>query len=312
MLAFTVLAMGLIQTYTNPVYLKDYPDPFVLESKGKFYAYATGFRCMESDDLVNWTPKGQVLRAPWSKEHYWAPEVVARKNKFYMTYSARNPETKKHDIGIAVADQPTGPFEHKAILVKGDDNKVGVIDATIYQERGSAFLLYSEEEPRRIVLKKLSKDWLSTEEKTVEIVKPDRRWEKNVTEAPTLIKRNGIYHLFFSVGWYESSKKDASYAVCHATAKSLEGPYVKDPEPLLKTIPDKVYSPGHQCLIKLKSGEWWMVYHGWNNEGEPRYRKNPHGRMMYIDRLEWKGDIPTIEGPTTTPKPAPNLAKEGR
>jgi beta-xylosidase len=309
MVTLAAIVVGMAQTYQNPVYVRDFPDPFIVEYKGKFYAYATMFRCLESDDMVHWTDKGQCLKVPWSNEHYWAPEVVFRKGKFYMTYSALNPQTRKHDIGIAVADKPTGPFEHKAILVNGDDNRVGVIDTTIYQEKGSAYLLYSEEEPRRIVMRKLGKDWMSVEEEVTEIVKPDRPWERNVTEAPTLIKRNGLYHLFFSVGWYQSNKQDACYAVCHAVSKSLYGPYVKDPEPLLKTVPDKLYGPGHQSLIKLKSGEWWMPYHGWNNEGEPRYGMNPHGRMMYIDRLEWKGDKPVLVGPTFGPTPAPRVRK---
>lgn len=309
MLTLAALAFGMLQTYQNPVYPFDFPDPFILEHKGKFYAYATHFRCLESDDLVHWTDKGQCLKVPWSNDHYWAPEVVRRDGKFYMTYSALNSKTRKHDIGIAVADKPTGPFEHKAILVKGDDNRVGVIDATIFQEKGNAYLVYSEEEPRRIVLRRLAKDWMSTVGPTIELVRPDRPWERNVTEAPTLIKRNGLYHLFFSVGWFQSNKADASYAVCHAVSKSLLGPYAKDPEPLLKTVPGKLYGPGHQSLIQLKSGEWWMPYHGWNDEGEPNYENNPRGRMMFLDRLEWKGDKPVLLGPTFGPAPAPKLKR---
>jgi beta-xylosidase len=94
-LFLAVLLVGLAQTYQNPVYGKDFPDPFVIEHWGKFYAYATGFRCLESDDLVHWTEKGKVLTVPWSKGHYWAPEVVERDGEFCMTYSAKNPETGK-------------------------------------------------------------------------------------------------------------------------------------------------------------------------------------------------------------------------
>src|SRR5688572_30339171 len=131
------------RTYVNPVYGRDFPDPAVLVYRGRFYAYAThkddrGFQVMESPDLVNWQHRGGAFKPPWSSQHLWAPEVFAYRGRLYMTYSALNPTTRKHDIGIAVADSPLGPFLHAAILVKGDDNRIGVIDATLYFERDGA------------------------------------------------------------------------------------------------------------------------------------------------------------------------------
>ena len=86
--------------YTNPVYGKDFPDPFVLADGGKYYAYATqtrgtGFQLMESPDLVHWTNRVLDFPIPWSREHYWAPEVVHRGAKYYLTYSARDPREQE-------------------------------------------------------------------------------------------------------------------------------------------------------------------------------------------------------------------------
>lgn len=299
------------RTYTNPVYARDFPDPHIIRWKGKYYAYAThsgpgGFQLMESPDLVNWTHKGGCFEPPWSKEHLWAPEVVAYRGKLYMTYSALNPQTRKHDIGIAEATRPEGPWTHKAILVKGDDNRVGVIDTHVFFDRdGKPYLLYSEEDPRRIVIRSLAPDLMSVRDDITEMVKPDRPWEKGVTEAPTLILRRGIYHLFFSVGWFQSYKRDASYAVAHASSRNLRGPYVKSPKPLLETVPGKVYGPGHQCIVRLPNGQMWMAYHGWDDQNEPLYGSNPLGRTLRIDRLYWRGDTPYMKGPTVTPQPAP-------
>lgn len=301
------------KTYTNPVWDRDFPDPHIIRHQGKFYAYGTGFQVMESDDLVHWTHRGSPFRVPWAKEHPWAPEVTVYRGRFYMTYSALNPETRKHDIGMAVADSPLGPFTHQSILVRGDNNRVGVIDATVFRDAdGTPYLVYSEEEPRRIVLKRLTGDLLKTIGEPVELVRPDRDWERNVTEAPTMLLRNGRYYLFYSVGWYQSTKQDASYAVCYAVAPSVRGPYVKAEKPLLATVPDKVYGPGHQCLVELPSGEMWMAYHGWDARGEPLYGRNPAGRTMRIDRLRWEGDTPVMDGPTTTPQPAPRVEASGR
>lgn len=299
------------RTYTNPVWARDFPDPHIIRWKGRYYAYAThsgpgGFQVMESPDLVRWVHRGGCFEPPWSKEHLWAPEVTSYRGKLYMTYSALNPRTRKHDIGIAVASHPLGPFEHRAILVEAGDNRVGVIDTHVFFDRDrKPYLLYTEEDPRRIVLRSLAPDLMSVGKDVTILIRPDREWEKGVTEAPTLILRNGIYHLFFSVGWFQSYKRDACYAVCHAASRSLRGPYVKSPGPLLKTVPGKVYAPGHQCIVTLPNGQMWMAYHGWDDQNEPLYGSNPLGRTLRIDRLYWRGDTPYMLGPTVTPQPAP-------
>jgi beta-xylosidase len=301
-------------TYTNPVWARDFPDPHVLYYKGKFYAYAThtgpyGFQVMESPDLVRWTHMGTAFRPPWSKVHYWAPEVVHYRGQFYMTYSAENPQNKKHDIGIAVSDSPLGPFKHAAMLVKAPEGQRGVIDTTVFFDRdGSPYLLYSEENPRGIVMRPMAADLLSVKEEKVEVVRPDREREHGVTEAPTLLLRNGVYHLFFSAGWYEGSQKASTYSVYHAKARSLRGPYVKDEESLLATVPNQTYGPGHQTVITTPAGETWMVYHGWDDQKEPRYGSNPLGRTLRIDRLHWDGDTPRMAGPTTSPRPVPTVS----
>ncbi len=304
---------GAARTYTNPVWNHDFPDPFLLEYGGRFYAYATqtngyGYQVMESPDMVRWTHRGTAYIPPWSREHLWAPEVVHYRGRFYLIHSARNPQSGRHDIGIATSESPLGPFMYGAILVRADEKVGGCIDADIFFDRdGTPYLTYSEEHPRRIVVRRMAPDLMSVDSEVTELVRPDRPWERGVTEAPTLILRNGVYHLFFSVGWYQSNKKDACYAVCHASSRSVRGPFVKDPDPILATVPEKVYGPGHQCVIRLPSGEWWMGYHGWDNQNEPMYGSNPIGRSLRIDRMEWHRDSPRVLGPTTTPQPAPNL-----
>ncbi len=303
------------RTYTNPLYAHDFPDPHVIMAGGKFYAYATetpgyGFQVMESPDLVHWTHKGTAFRPPWSNVHLWAPEVLAYKGRYYMTYSAMNPTSKKREIGIAVCDTPLGPFEDKAILARpADNNPLGVIDTTLFVDTdGTPYMFYSEEEPRRIVWRKLAPDLMSAVTEPVLAVKPDRPWEFGINEAPTLILRNGLYHLFFSVGGFQSGDKaGAVYGVSHAVAKSIAGPYKKDDAPLLHNITEQVYSPGHQCVVHLPSGEDWIVYHAWDAQNEPHYGSNPLGRTLRIDRLLWKGDAPYVDGPSTEPRPVPKL-----
>ena len=302
-----------MKTYTNPVYAHDFPDPHVLEYQGKFYAYATetrGFRfqVMESPDLVHWTHKGTALATvPWANVHYWAPEVAFQNGVFYMTYSALNPDTRKHDIAIATAKSPLGPFTHQAILVRAEENRVGVIDATLFFDYGIPYLVYSEEDPRSIVLRRLSSNLKRVEGGKVRLIRPDQEWERGVVEAPTILRRDGLYHLFYSGGWFQSDKKNASYSVAHAAAPSLTGKYIKTGI-VLGGDGQKVFGPGHQCIVSLKSGEDWLLYHGWDDQNEPRYGSNPLGRTLRLDRLRWKLGAPIVEGgASTTPRPAPRV-----
>jgi beta-xylosidase len=316
MAAPAAVAQEAARTYTNPIHARDFPDPFVLRQGDTFYAYATetrgtGIQLMESRDLVHWTPRRLEFPIPWAREHYWAPEVVAHGGRFYLTYSALDPATRKHHVAVATSDAPTGPFVHRAFLVRGDDNRIGVIDATIHFEAGAPYLIYSEEDPRRIVVRPLRDDLLAVAGEPVELIRPDRDWERGVTEAPTLVRRNGLYHLFYSFGPFQGTKAAGRYGIGHAVARSLTGPYEKS-APLMESVEGEVYGPGHQCVVALEDGSWWMLYHAWNDAGEPRYGRNPLGRTLRIDRLEWDGDTPRIHGPTITPRPAPFTATVDR
>jgi beta-xylosidase len=83
------------------------------------------------------------------------------------------------------------------------------------------------------------------------------------------------------------------------------GSYKKPATPLLKTKEGETYSPGHQCVLQLRSGEWWMAYHAWDAQKEPRYGQNPNGRTLRLDRLKWTPRGPTCEGPSLGPQSFP-------
>ncbi|SEL60850.1 Glycosyl hydrolases family 43 [Parapedobacter koreensis] len=141
-------------------------DPYVIydDATDRYYMYGTGggakngFAVYSAVDLANWKNEGQVYDASnengWSDSTaawggaYWAPEVYAHKDKFYMFYSAQwkdNPgkELENFRIGVAVADKPTGPFidlQNHPIFDPG----YPIIDANVYfAEDGKLYLYYS-------------------------------------------------------------------------------------------------------------------------------------------------------------------------
>ncbi|MDQ3535651.1 MAG: family 43 glycosylhydrolase, partial [Bacteroidota bacterium] len=113
-------------TFKNPLPVA-IGDPYVLyDSDGRYYMYGTGggakdgFPAFSSEDLVNWKHEGQIYygnnEETWGIDHFWAPEVYKRNGKYYMFYSAQweeNPtqELENFRIGVAVANNPIGPFK---------------------------------------------------------------------------------------------------------------------------------------------------------------------------------------------------------
>ncbi len=106
----------LSQTFTNPVYPHNFPDPFILKFRGEYFAFCTDFApdgnvftVLRSRDLVNWTQIGSAMKSLENDSpFYWAPEVTYYNGKFYLYYSVGN-ETLM-EIRVAVSDQPDGGF----------------------------------------------------------------------------------------------------------------------------------------------------------------------------------------------------------
>lgn len=146
-----------IPEITNPMPLK-FGDPFLLHaSDGRYYMYGTsladGFEAFASDDLLSWTPCGQIYKGAdstqWNVSCFWAPEVYERNGKYYLFYSANykeNPtnELENFKIGVAVSDSPAGPFTD--LLDRPIFNPdYPVIDANVYfdDENDKCYLYYS-------------------------------------------------------------------------------------------------------------------------------------------------------------------------
>ena len=54
-------------------------------------------------------------QVPWAVGNAWAPCIEEKKQKdgtfkYYFYYSAHNPKNNRKSIGVAISDNPTGPF----------------------------------------------------------------------------------------------------------------------------------------------------------------------------------------------------------
>lgn len=309
-------------TYLNPVYGRDFPDPFILKHGGEYWAYCTGFwrdgrafGVLHSPDLVNWRELDGAL-APLPGDHpcYWAPEIVYENGRFLMYYSVGN--EKLMHLRVAVADHPAGPFADSGhrltdaefaidahVFVDAEDVRwlfyatdflthTHIGTGTVCDRMLDSFTLAGEPRP----VTRASYDWQVYDPARKE--KGGVRW--HTVEGPFVLRRKNLYYQMFSGGNWQNLTYGVSYAVSERVAREDEWEQSADGErvlPILRTIPEKVIGPGHNSVVRGPDNrQLFCVYHRWDGE---------HGRVLAIDRLDWVGERMTVLGATTTPQPAP-------
>ncbi|HEX8911358.1 MAG TPA: glycoside hydrolase family 43 protein [Humisphaera sp.] len=310
-------------TYRNPVYPYDFADPFVLKTRGAYYAYGTAapgpdgrpFPVLRSTDLVRWERLGgalELLKDPPAYS-YWAPEVAERDGRYYLFYSASTSTSDEHHrLRVAIADDPAGPFVDSGKLVVP---QIGFsIDASPFRDpkTGAWYLFfatdYEADHPHGtgLAVVKLSPDMTSAVTDPVPVVRAQADWqiyERNrnykgqvwtawhCVEGPSVFEHDGRYYCLYSGGAWHGD----AYGVGFATADTPLGPWRDDFAPhgpfVLKGIPGEVIGPGHNSVTVGPDGKsLMMVYHAWDAAKT--------ARRMCIDPIVWTPDGPKVDGPS--------------
>lgn len=286
-----------VSTLMKPLIKENFPDPDLLFHEGTYYAYATNHnlknvRLATSQNLVDW----EVLNADalpklpsWAIPNLtWAPEVTAWPDgSFRLYFTARNAAFPKQCIGVAHSDSPSGPFTAvgEQMLVC-PESLGGAIDATVFFDQGVPYLIWKNDGNccgirTDLLIQQLSEDGYSLVSDPVPLLTTSETWEGILIEAPTLVKKDEKYHLFYSANDYYSE----FYAVGHAQSDSLFGPYEKTPGPFLSTekLEGRVIGPGGQDVILDQAGNWRIFFHGWNISKSARYMYG----LTFGPDLEW-------------------------
>ncbi len=260
-------------------------DPFVLRVGNTYYLYATsfsdGFDCRTSNDLVHWSaPEKAYVKGERSfgSADFWAPEVVFHGGRYIMHYTARRKKDDTLLIGVAVADRPEGPFID---VTDGPmfDFGYAAIDGHVFCDGKEKYLFFSRDcsqhfvEGRReshILAVRLDDSLTRTVGEPVFISAPDCPWE-TVTgdtrwnEGPFVVKRDGIYYLMYSSGFYAAS----TYATGYAVSKNLLGPYQKSADNPLLHSKGNISGPGHNCVVTAADGTDYCVFHVHTDPSNP-------------------------------------------
>lgn len=306
-------------SFKNPVYAKDFPDPFVLKVGKTYYAYSTNVGAvnvptLRSPDLVHWTPRGDAMPATarWVVSDIWAPDIIQRGDGVYVLYyTGHDFSSGRQCIGHAISKSPLGPFKDSSNtpfvcqVTQGGD-----IDADAYKDsNGNLYLVYKNDGnccsmTTHLYAQRMSRDGMKLLGRRVSLTTNNDRWEGSVVEGPEMRRHAGAWFLFFSANDYASTAYAVGYSVC----KGPLGPCTSAKEnPILSTHRTCLAAgPGGETLITDAAGQWWILYHAWR-KNSVGYQSGGPGRQMWMDRLDWKNGKPVVHGPTCSVQRAPTI-----
>lgn len=294
-------------TYINPIIAGDHPDPTILKD-GKdyymtfssFYSYP-GIVIWHSTDLVNWAPVGPSLKKPLGT--IWAVDLCKHDGRYFI-YIPAAPDGNRWSIYAIWADRIEGPWSDPVDLEID-----GCIDpGHIVGEDGKRYLFVNG--IRKI---RLTDDGLATDGKIEPAYQPWRYpddWvvENFAPEGPKLLRHGAYFYLVTAVGG--TAGPATGHMVIAARSKSIHGPWEHCPRnPLVRTVSNQEpwWSRGHATPVEGPGGDWWLVYHAYENG----YRTL--GRQTLLEPMEWTADgwFRAKGGDLSKPLPKPRGGKAG-
>lgn len=250
--------------FLNPILAGDHPDPSLIRVGADYYLTFSSFDAYpgiliwHSRDLVNWAPVTAALTTPIGS--VWAPDLCIHDGRFYVFIPARTDSYRS--IWVIHADRIEGPWSAPIDLgLTQHIDPCHVVD-----EEGRRWLFLSGGD--RVAL---SPDGLSVAGPVEHVYDPwhypeDWTVESFAPEGPKVMKRDGWWYLTTAVGG--TAGPPTGHMVIMARSRSLAGPWENDPaNPIIRTndVREKWWSRGHATPFEGPDGQWWMIYHGYEN-----------------------------------------------
>ena len=305
-------------TFSNPIIPRSVPDPTIIRGEdGFFYLYGTedsrNIPIFRSKNLVDWLFVGTVFSestrpacvgpgsggTPGSSAMMWAPDINYIDGQYVLYFSIGVwGYGEKCGVGVATSDRPEGPFVDRGVVLMA--NEIGVhnsIDQFYIRDNGKNYLIWGSF--FGIYMIQLTEDGLRIMPGAQKV-----QIAGSLMEASYVYKRDGYYYLFGSAGFC-CEGANSTYHVVYGRSTNLAGPYVNKSggrmldnqcEVLLQSN-DFVAGPGHNAeFVEDDNGDTWIPYHGYLRA------KADLGRVVLLDKVQWKDGWPFIENssPSTT------------
>jgi xylan 1,4-beta-xylosidase len=292
-------------TYLNPIIAGDHPDPTILKDGNDYYMTFSSFFSYpglviwHSTDLVNWAPVGPALQKPLGT--IWAVDLCKHDGRYFI-YIPAAPDGNTWSIYAIWADRIEGPWSDPVDL-----NIHGCIDpGHAVGEDGKRYLFVNGIRKVRLTDDGLKTDgviepayapWHYPDDWIVEGFSP---------EGPKLLRHGEYFYLITAIGG--TSGPPTGHMVIAARSKSIHGPWEHCPHnPIVRTksAAEPWWSRGHATLVEGPAGDWWLVYHGYENGFRTL------GRQTLLEPAEWTKDgwFRAKGGDLSRPLPKPKGGK---
>jgi beta-xylosidase len=245
------------------------------------------YHVFSSDNLTDWTDHGVIVtqgKVNWVDSttfSMWAPDCIEKNGKYYFYFPAtvRSAFGKGSMVGVAIADNPAGPYITQPEPVK---NTHGIDPNVIFDKDGQAYLYWSQ---GRIFVAKLKPDMLELESEPKVVADLP---VKGLIEGPFVFERDGIYYMTYP--HVQNKVERLEYAI----SDNPMGPF-KFAGVIMDESPTGCWT-NHQSIVNFRN-QWYLFYH--HNDLSPKFDKN---RSIRADSLFFNEDgtirkvSPTLRG----------------
>lgn len=260
----------------------DYPDPSIVKDGDDYYMTTTpmgspNLVIWHSRDLMQWERIASALNADPGGS-VWAVDFVKYGNLFYIYYPV---PSRDGGIYVITAENPAGHWS-EPVEVKG----VKGIDPGHVAGRDGRRFLYVDK-GRMVELAPNGLSVTGPEVKVYDGWKFDDSYgvECFCLESPKSLFYNDYFYQISAQGG--TSGPATSHMAVVARSRSEFGPFENSPSnPLIKTWSpyEKWRSKGHATLFEGPGGQWYALYHGYEDGNLPM------GRKVLMEPVEWTKD----------------------
>lgn len=287
------------RVFNNKVYL--YPSHDILPPEGTRQDWFSmeDYHVFSSEDLVTWQDHGVIVtqnKVPWVRPNsysMWAPDCVYRNGKYYFYFPSSPKQGGGFGVGVAIADNPEGPFIPEPEPIKGIN---GIDPCVLLASDGNAYIFWGA--GRCAKLKDNMKELADDNPK--EVVKWGNREMESIgvnclkdlpnrqAEGPFAFEYNGNYYLTYPY------VRENTEVLAYAMSKNPMGPY--EYKGLIMAEHANGCWTNHHSIVNYKD-QWYLFYH--HNAYSPNDDKR---RSVQIEKLYFNPDgtiqevKPTLRG----------------
>ena len=275
------------RVFNNKVYLYPSHDIVPPEGQRQDWFCMEDYHVFSSENLTDWTDHGVIVtqnKVPWVRpDSYsmWAPDCVERNGKYYFYFPSAPKDGRGFGVGVAIADNPEGPFIPEPEPIKGIN---GIDPCVLQASDGNAYIFWGA--GRCAKLKDNMKE-IADDTPTETVKWGDREFEmKGVNclkglpsrqaEGPFAFEYNGNYYLTYPY------VRENTEVLGYAMSKNPMGPY--EYKGLIMPEHENGCWTNHHSIVNYK-GQWYLFYH--QNAFSPRDDKR---RSVQIDKLYFNPD----------------------